>query len=251
MSKKFLVPLDLSNNTINNLATPVASSDAATKGYVDAAVHGIDWKQSVRVATTENILLSGLQTIDGVALQAGDRVLAKDQNNTWARGIYVAAAGAWLRAADADADGKITAGMSVMVEEGILHSDTQWRLTTNDPIILNNTSLEFAQIGAAVSYSGGTGVQVTGNTIAIDTAVVPRKFSMNIAGAIFTTLVGSDDIFAQITHNLGTADVAVQVYQIDTGETVECHVARFNANVVTLGFAVRPADDTLRVVVIG
>jgi len=57
--------VSLNSQKITNLATPTLATDAATKGYVDAAVNGTDWKQSVRVATTANLgALSGLLTIE-------------------------------------------------------------------------------------------------------------------------------------------------------------------------------------------
>lgn len=140
----------------------------ATQAYVDAAVNGLDWKASVRCATTANITLSGEQTIDGVAAVAGDRVLVKDQTAPAENGIYVVAAGAWSRSADANASAEVTAGMACYVTEGTTLADTGWILTTNDPITLDTTSLTFTQFGGSggavtsvaasspLSSSGGT-----------------------------------------------------------------------------------------------
>jgi hypothetical protein len=86
---------------ITNLADPTNDQDAATKYYVDTVAQGLDVKASVLVATTANITLSGAQTIDGVSVVAGDRVLVKDQTTQADNGIYVAATGAWARSADA------------------------------------------------------------------------------------------------------------------------------------------------------
>jgi len=234
--------VSLNSQRITNLATPTADGDAATKGYVDSAVNGTDWKQSVRVATTANITLSGLQTIDGVSVIAGDRVLVKDQSTGSQNGIYVVASGAWTRSTDADANAEVTAGLSVMVTEGSTNADSQWRLTTNDAIVVGTTALTFAQIGAGSSYSQGTGIIISGNVISVDTAVVTRKF----AGTLSTSATS-----IAVTHNLGTLDVHVQVYEVSTGETVECDVTRNSTNQVTLGFAVAPTANSLRVVVQG
>lgn len=234
--------VSLNSQRITNLATPTVDTDAATKGYVDAAVNGTDWKQSVRVASTANITtLSGLLTIDGVTLVANDRVLVKDQTTASQNGIYIAGSGAWTRAVDADSNSEVTAGMAVMVTEGTTQADTQWRLLTNDPIVINTTALSFAQIGAGTSYTNGTGINIAGNVISIDTAVVTRKFAQNVGAGTSVA----------ITHNLNTLDVQVQVYEISTGDTVECDVKRNTVNQVTLGFASAVTADQYRVVVQG
>ena len=233
--------VSLNSRKITGLATPTADTDAATKGYVDSAVNGTDWKQSVRAATTANITLSGLQTIDGISVVANDRVLVKDQSTASGNGIYLAASGAWTRALDADTNAEVTAGLSVMVTEGTTNADSQWRLTTNDAIVVGTTALTFAQIGAGSSYTNGTGINIAGNVISIDTAVTVRKFAQN---------VGSGTSVA-ITHNLGTLDVQVQVVEISTGATVECDVTRNTTNQVTLGFATSVTADVYRVVVQG
>ena len=64
--------LNMGSNKITNLATPTAANDATNKAYVDAAINGLSWKSPVVVATTANITLSGAQTIDGVAVVAGN-----------------------------------------------------------------------------------------------------------------------------------------------------------------------------------
>lgn len=231
----------MGGQAITGLAEPVASSDAATKNYVDSAVNGTDWKQSARVATTGNITLSGLQTIDGISVAAGDRVLVKDQTTAAQNGIYVAASGAWTRASDANSASTFTAGLSLMVEEGTTNASSQWRLTTNGAIALGTTALAFAQIGAGVSYSGGNGISIAGNVVSVDAAVVARKYSATVGGANSIA----------VAHNLGTLDVVVQVYLLATGETVECDVVRNSASQVTVSFAVAPDANSLRVVVQG
>jgi hypothetical protein len=117
------------------------------------SVTAVDWKESVRAATTANITLSGTQTVDGVALIAGDRVLVKDQATGSQNGIYVVAAGAWARATDADAPGEVTAGMATFTSEGALNGNKAWVLITDDPITLDTTPLAFTQMAGSGSTS--------------------------------------------------------------------------------------------------
>lgn len=125
----------------------------ATRSYVDtqiaAELDKRDAKQSALVATTGPLAaLSGLQTIDTVVLTAGARVLVKDQAGAKDNGIYLAAAGAWSRATDADSGLDVTAGMLVPVEQGAINGDSVWQLTTDGPIIVGATPIAFKRVGA-------------------------------------------------------------------------------------------------------
>ena len=185
--------VSLNSQKITNLATPTADTDAATKAYVDAARSGLDVKGSVRAATTANITLSGAQTIDGVSVIAGDRVLVKDQSTASTNGIYVAAASTWSRATDADVDAEVHAGMFTFVEEGTANADSGWVLTTNNPIVVGSTALAFAQFSGAGQITAGAGLTKTGNTIdAVGTAnrITVNANSIDIA----STYVGQTSI---------------------------------------------------------
>ena len=239
-----LAAVSINGQKITNLGAPTVATDAATMGYVDSVVNGTDWKQSVRVASTADVAaISGLLTLDGITVVAGERVLLKNQTTASANGVYVAASGAWTRSTDADVNAEVTAGLSVMVTEGTTQADTQWRLTTNDSIVLGTTALVFAQIGAGTAYAAGSGIGIAGNIISIDTAVVVRKFAGTIGDGVATSIA--------VNHALGTLDVNVQVYEVATGATIECDVTRGTTNQVTLGFVLPPAACALRVVVQG
>ncbi|CAI8793639.1 phage tail protein [Pseudomonas chlororaphis] len=118
--------------------------------YVDQRImeelYKLDSKQSVRLATTANIALAGLQSVDGVALVAGDRVLVKSQTVAKDNGLYVAAAGAWGRSADADTSAKVTSALLVSVEQGTALADTRWQLITDGAIVLGTTALTFQNV---------------------------------------------------------------------------------------------------------
>jgi len=174
---------------------PTLALHAATKQYVDAARAGLDLKDSVRVATTANITLSGTQTIDGVAVVAGNRVLVKNQTTGSQNGIYVVAAGAWTRATDADVSAEVTSSMFVFVEEGTANQDSAWVLTTNDPITLGTTALVFTQYSQAGVITAGSGLSKSGTTLSLDTAIaeiVSRKNAASgYAGLDASTLLAA------------------------------------------------------------
>lgn len=122
----------------------------ATRQYVDSRVleelHKLDSKQSVRVATTANIVLSGLLVIDGITLLAGDRVLVKNQTAAKDNGIYIAASTAWKRAPDVDTNAEVTSAMILSVEQGTAQADTRWQLVTDGAIVLGTTALTFQNV---------------------------------------------------------------------------------------------------------
>lgn len=152
-------------------ALQAAAGTYATLAQLVAELAKLDHKQSVRAATTANLAsLSGLLTVDGVALQAGDRVLVKNQTAGAQNGIYVASASAWARATDADENAEVTGGMVMGVEEGALNGGTRWKLTTSGAITVGTTALVFTDILAGYAPLASPGL--TGNP----TAPTPAQF---------------------------------------------------------------------------
>ena len=161
---------DLGGFRLTNIGDPINPQDAATKAYVDARVQGLTIKSAVKVATTANITLSGTQTIDGVALSAGDRILVKNQTTGSENGIYVVAASAWVRATDA-VNGVMSANDFCFVSQGATLHDTGWVLTTDNPIVVGTTSLTYTQFSGAGSYTNGTGIALTGNVFSLNAGI--------------------------------------------------------------------------------
>ncbi|WP_123358242.1 phage tail protein [Pseudomonas frederiksbergensis] len=159
--------------------TVVKATRAWVASYVADELAKLDQKQSVRAATTANIVLVGAQVIDGRALVAGDRCLVKNQTLAKENGPYVVANGAWTRAKDADNSAKVTPNMMVAVEEGATQADTVWQLVTDGPIVLGTTALTFQDVtaGFARLLSPGFG----GNP----TAPTPVQFDSS--GSLATT----------------------------------------------------------------
>jgi hypothetical protein len=187
--------VSLNSQRITNLLDPSSAQDAATKAYVDALVNGLDVKASVRAATTANITLSGTQTIDGVSVIAGDRVLVKDQTTGSQNGIYVCAAGAWSRSTDADASAEVTSGLFTFVAEGTTNGDNGFVLTTNDPITVGTTALTFTQFSGAGQITAGSGLTKSGNTLNV--------------GAGTGITVNADDVQISATYAGQTSIVTV------------------------------------------
>lgn len=118
----------------------------ANVSQLAAAVQAIaasDVKRSVLVATTGPIALSGLQSIDGVSVPAGARVLVKNQANAAQNWIYMASAGPWLRAQDADDSAKCTPGHLIGVQSGTVNAGAVWQLANTAIPVLGTTALTF------------------------------------------------------------------------------------------------------------
>lgn len=145
--------------TVTGLPNPVNATDAANKSYVDNAVSGLSWKQAVRALANSNITLANTQTIDGVSLQAGDRVLVIGQNTDSEDGIYVVVdGGSWTRATDADPFGELD-GAAVFVTQGTVYADTGWVQTAT---LSGFSGQNWAQFSGAGAYSAGTGLSLDG-----------------------------------------------------------------------------------------
>lgn len=212
----------MNGQKLTGLADGTAATDAVTKQQLDAAQAGLDVKASVRVATTANIALTGIQTIDGIGLAAGDRLLVKNQAAVAENGIRVVAAGAWPRATDMDAWTEFP-GAHTFVEQGTTNADTGWVCTVDAGGTLDTTAVTWAKFTAAA-----TGVQ---------------KYAATIGDGAATSIA--------VAHNLGTTDVLVQCRDATSNLVVEPDITVTNANTVTLGFATAPALNSIRVVVVG
>ena len=171
-----------------------------------AQIYNLDYKQATRVVTVANITLSGgaLAQIDGVSLAQNDRILVTGQTTATQNGLYdvvtvgTGSTGTWARTSDANSTGEIEAGMIVMVTEGAVYADTQWKLITDNPITIGSTALTFTQNYSANSISGGTSnVTVYSNS----------TVNINSAGSPNVLVIGPNTVTA--TANLiPTANVA-------------------------------------------
>jgi hypothetical protein len=195
--------LDANLFKIINLDDPVNAQDAANKGYVDSVAQGLDVKESVKFATTENIsLTSPPNEIDGISLITnGTRVLVKDQTDAKQNGIYVYNDGILARSSDADETGKLTAGSFTFVEEGNTYADTGWVVISNDPFVVvsgddffvGNANIFWAQFSGAGTFLAGDGLNLSGNIFSAEGT--ENRIDVSSAGIdISANYIGQDSI---------------------------------------------------------
>ena len=197
------------SHKLTNLTDPTNPQDAATKQYVDSVAQGLDPKASCLVATTGNLAsLSGLLTIDGVTVAAGDRVLVKNQSAPADNGIYVASASAWSRSTDMDTWAEVPNAFT-FVEAGSTQADTGWVCTANQGGTIGVTAITFVQFSGAGTYEAGTGLTLTGSTFSItNTGVTAASY-----GSASKTLTATVNAQGQLTA-LADTDIAISNTQV-------------------------------------
>jgi len=144
---------------------PTGATDIANKQYVDFYAAGLSWKQPALTGTSANITLSGLQTINGVTLVAGDVVLVKNQTTSSQNGIYIASAGAWTYSAGGDTWSEYV-GAIIFITNGSL-AGTAWYCTAQPGGTLGVTAMTWSNFSVASSYTAGTGLTLTGTQFSI------------------------------------------------------------------------------------
>lgn len=263
MAKRVLADLDFGGvSRILDLLDAVDPQEPATKAQLDAAVEGLNWKDEARVSTQGNInLASPGSTIDGVTMSAGDRVLVRAQTDAEDNGIYIWSAGAspMTRAMDASTWEELRQA-TVSVAEGT-DEHTTWRQTSvtgtlgTDDIVwtafgttappASETTAGLIEIATQTEVNTGTDAvrAVTPATLAGYTGAL-RKYATNVGDNSNTSFT--------ITHNLGSRDVIVQVYEAagDFADVI-CEIERTSTTQCELIFSDAPGTNEFRVVVTG
>jgi hypothetical protein len=257
--------LNLNSHKIINQLDPTSPQDGATKNYVDGLIQGLAWKQPVRVVSTGNIAgggpIGGAQTIDGIALASGDRVLVVGQSTPANNGIFTCNTGStWGRAFDADVGSELL-NAAVFVEQGTTYADTAWVCTTDPPITPGTTGLTFVQWSGAAQITAGNGLTKTGNTLAvgagtgitvgpgvtsIDSTIIPRYYSSA------THAAGTTWTITQATHGCRAAQgLHVQVQDATSGNIELPDVSVSGTGDVTITYAASVAANSKRVTIVG
>lgn len=264
MAKQVLSNLDFNNQAkLVNLPNPTNPQDAATKDYVDVAIEGLAQKDNVRVASTGNVnLASPPAAIDGITLVSGQRVLIKDQTTQSENGIYIfnGAGVAMTRALDANTATELLSAVTT-VDEGTTNAGTSWRQTAIG-ITLGTTNILWTPFGVVAPPASTT----TAGIIRIATqseadagaannlAITPLTLAAWVNRIRKFTATFGDGASTQfdLSHNFNTNDINVEVYRAGSPfDKIECDVERVSVNAVRLRFAVAPALNSFRVVVLG
>ena len=224
---------NISTTTGTISTTPAGDTDIANKGYVDSVAQGLDVKASCVYSTTGNITLSGLAVQangDWVAtLTAGDRILVKNQGSSQFNGIYVAAAGAWVRSSDMNTWAEVPSAFT-FIESGTTLADTGWVCTSNQGGTIDVTPITWSQFSGAGSYLAGTGLTLTGNTFSItNTAVTAAAYGSASQVANFTV-----NAQGQLTLAASTS-IAIAGTQITSGTIDSARLSGSYSGITGLG----------------
>lgn len=210
--------LSLANYKITSLATPTAATDAANKSYVDAMASGMHAHPAARLTTTANLSATysngssgvgatltatsnGALSVDGITVAANDRILVKNQTTALQNGIYVvtntggvSAAFVLTRASDMDESSEFPSSF-VFVSEGSTQADNGYVCTTNAPVTVGTTAIDFTQFSGAGQIDAGAGLTKTGNQLNVGTAnaarIVVNADNIDLATVTTSTPTGS------------------------------------------------------------
>jgi hypothetical protein len=187
---------------------PSGATDIANKLYVDTVAQGLDAKASCVAATTADITLSGAQTIDGVSVVAGNRVLVKNQSLSQNNGIYLCASGSWTRTTDANTWDALTSAFT-FIEQGTTNADCGFVCTANAGGTLGTTALPWSQFSGAGTFTAGTGLTLTGSVFSLTSpvAVANGGTGLTSLGSGIATFLGtpsSANLAAAVSDETGS-----------------------------------------------
>ena len=242
--------VDVSGAKITTVGTPSQSTDAATKGYVDGVINGLDVKNSVQFASTANVAgtynnangtitagSNGALSMDGGSPSIGDRVLLKDQTSNVQNGIYTvttagSASAAYIltRANDADTAAEISGGSFFFVEQGSANADNGYVTTHNGTPTLGSSAITFEQFSGAGQIGAGDALTKSGNTLNVgvdDSSIEINSDALRVKASGITNamLAGSIDLTAKVTGSLPVANGGTGLTSIAKGSILVANSA--------------------------
>lgn len=212
--------------------TPANPTDLTNKAYVDMVVQGYQIKAEAQVATTGNITLAGLQTIDGYTTLAGDRVLVKNQTIQANNGIYAASSGAWSRTSDANTYASLVSAF-IFIQNGSTQQNSGWVCTIPSSGTIGTTPITWSQLANAASYFAGTGLTLSSYTFSISNTAVTAG-SYGSASSVGTFTVNAQ---GQLT-SAGSTSISIAPSQINAAipnSSLANSSVTFNGTTVALG----------------
>jgi len=250
MSTKVLSHLDFGNTVkVTNLPLPTASTDGASKAYVDSVLEGLAWKDAVHVATTAVINVSGAApAIDGISPIIGSRILVKNQTTLSQNGIYVVDSSNMLvRADDAQTPAELTQAV-VTVMSGTVNGGQTFRQSST-VVAVGTSNIVWTSFGAGTLYATQAEVDAGVITSAVVAPATLAASKYATKGAMSDLVGTASKVIYPVVHNLNSVNVRVEVYNITTGATVLVETARTNANTVTFTFASAFVGTTYRALI--
>jgi hypothetical protein len=233
----------LTGGSITGLGDPSSSSEAATKNYVDNLVAGLRTRAVARVGSTANVVIASElengDTIDGVTLVTGDRVLLKNQSTASQNGLYiVVASGAASRDTEFDTIEEL-AGQLILISEGSANADDLYLCTTDTSATLGSSTISYTQVFPS---SGGTvtSVGISGSEFTIGSSPITSSGTITLAvNAISNTKITG--LGTAATLNVGTS--ANNIVQLDGSALLPAVDGSqlTNLNAATNGFAIAMA----------
>ena len=258
--------VSMGSQKLTSLANGTASTDAVTKSQLDAvsaianaAAAGVSVKAAVRAVATGAVTMSGPQTVDGVSLVAGNRVLVAN-GSAASNGIWAVAAGAWTRVTDADGGTELAPGTLVAVTEGTANADSIWILTSDAAITIGTTAHTWSKFSSGTTYSASNGISITAGAISV--LADPTDATISVTGSgikvnrakvpnYVTMAVPAGNAATAINHNLNNQYPIWQVYETTGGAPVEVPFTPSGVNGGTLDFATAPTSNQYTVTFIG
>ena len=225
-----------STGVFTNIATTTGTITANASGATDIVnlltlqsyAAGISWKNPVTAATTVNITLSGPQTIDTVAVVAGNTVLVKNQTNAAQNGIYQVNAGAWTYAVGSTTWEQYVSAL-VFVEYGG-QAGSAWYCTAQPGGTLGVTAMNWSNFSAAANYTAGTGLTLNGFQFSITNTGV----SAATYGSASSVPVAAINAQGQITSVTNTS-IAINGNQITSGTIGSSYLSGAYTGITGLG----------------